>query len=103
MGNPLAPPLAHLFMEKIENRALELGIQASQRVRFQPLTWFRYVDDVYCRLSHADADMIPQILDFLNSVHPKIQFTVEMESEDRILPFLEVSVKRQLGQAGPGH
>ena len=84
MGNALSPVLACLFMETLEvDHYLEL---VGPRV-----TWFRYVDDVVvvipCRTT------LPDLLNQLNAVHPKIQFTVEEEREER-LPFLDTIITR---------
>ncbi len=82
MGNPLAPPLAHYFMAMIEEKALNQGL-------LRPLMWLRYVDDVYVRLSKRDFDQIEDIRKRLNSVHPAIQFTSEIEKGGS-LNFLDV-------------
>ncbi len=89
MGNPLAHPLAHLFMIKIQEIALSTTVKTARTFRFKSLTWIRYVDDIYVRLRRSDRNRIPQILDYLNSIHPNIKFTVEIE-ENGAQPFLEV-------------
>ncbi len=83
MGNPLAPPLANLFMIKIEKRALATGL-------FKPIVWWRYVDDIYCILLLEDSDNIELIIFRLNSIHPSIKFTYEKESTEGKLAFLQV-------------
>ncbi|MCP3662317.1 MAG: hypothetical protein GY696_07440, partial [Gammaproteobacteria bacterium] len=83
--NPLAPPLAHLFMVRVENKALNLGL-------VDVLSWWRYVDDIYVRLRKKIFDRINGTVDRLNSIHPSIQFTVELES-DGVLPSLDVSCR----------
>ncbi len=72
MGNPLAPPLANLFMISIEEKALSVGL-------FSPKIWLRYVDDIYCLLSDDEFDKLDTIVVQLNQVHPSIKFTVETE------------------------
>ncbi len=91
MGNPLAPPLAHLFMVQIENSALNTAIQNERNFKFQPLWWKRWVDDIFARITKRDFERLSNIVDFLNSLHESIQFTVETESSGA-LPFLEVKV-----------
>ena len=88
MGNPLAPPLSHLFMVKIEQKALNLGINFR--------VWKRYVDDVYCRLNKHDFERIPTILQSLNAIHQSIEFTAEKE-ENSQLPFLQVLTTKPVG------
>lgn len=82
MGNPLAPPLANLFMITIENKALNAGI-------CHPTFWVRYVDDIYCHLPKNESDEAEMIVGKLNSIHPTIQFTFEKEHEGK-LNFLNV-------------
>ncbi len=89
MGNPLAPPLAHLFMIKIEKRALNIGLRIF-------LTWKRYVDDIYVRLRKRDFLQLDNITERLNQVHPSIEFTAEPEEAGR-LNFLQVSIQKETG------
>ena len=56
---------------------------------FKPVLYRRYVDDTIC-LSRSRSD-IEKLLDHINSYHPNIIFTVEIEMDDT-LPFLDVSV-----------
>ena len=90
MGNPLAPPLAHLFMVRIETATLSRALQEQKQFAFKPLTWLRYVDDVYGRISKRDSERLPEILNFLNSIHKSIKFTAKCE-QNKCLNFLEVS------------
>ncbi len=88
MGNPLAPPLSHLFMIRIEKRAMNLGL------RF--IVWIRFVDDIYSRLSNKDFKRVDVFVEKLNGIHPSISFTVEKETTNS-LPFLQVSTSRPKG------
>ena len=90
MGNPLAPPLAHLFMVQIEQTALGRALQIQRSFKFKPQTWLRYVDDIYARISKSDHDRLPQIQAFLNTIHKAIQFT--SESEKSFWKFLAAQV-----------
>lgn len=85
MGSPLGPLFANVFMSDFErkhkSKLRELGVNH----------WWRYVDDVFATLNET-AD--PQeILNFLNSQHKNIRFTVEHENEGK-LPFLDTCVYR---------
>ncbi len=91
MGNPLAPPLANIFMVNFEKRALDRLRLRQNNISFTPLDWLRYVDDVYCRLRRSEKKKVPEILVYLNSQHPNITFIVETEKEGS-LAFLEVSI-----------
>jgi hypothetical protein len=55
-----------------------------------PRIWLRYVDDVFAII---DKTKINTTLIWLNSQHPNIQFTSEIEKNNQI-PFLDVMVER---------
>ena len=59
------------------------------RSEFKPVLYRRYVDDTSC-LFRSRSD-VGKFLDHINSYHPNIKFTVELEL-DNTLPFLDVSV-----------
>jgi len=76
-------------MNELENRNMaelkELGV----------VFWKRYVDDIFGIINKkSDAN---KILDFLNSMHPNIKFTTELE-KDKSIPFLDILVKRKFGR-----
>ena len=84
MGSPLGPVLANIFMCHFEESWL-----ANNQSR--PSVWFRYVDDTFSLFYSKDA--ASKFLHFLNSRHPNIKFTMELE-ENREIPFLDVCIKR---------
>ena len=57
----------------------------------RPSVWFRYVDDTFSLFDSKDA--ASKFLHFLNSRHPNIKFTMELE-ENREILFLDVCIKR---------
>jgi len=65
---------------------------AIQSAKKQPSHWFRFVDDTFVVWSHGE-DELRLFLEHLNNVHPRIQFTMEME-QDNQLAFLDVLVMR---------
>ena len=79
MGSLISVSIANLVMEEIEEQALST---------FEPVPqfWKRYVDDT---LTALPTDIVTRFHNHLNSVNPRIQFTVEIES-DNSLPFLDV-------------
>lgn len=83
MGSPVAPLIANLWMEYIEDRALSSGPSIIK-------IWKRYVDDVYAVVRGGQRE-VEQYLAHINNIHHKIKFTCEME-EERSLPFLDVRI-----------
>ena len=77
MGSPLGPLLANVFMCSIEENLDQHG-QLSRYYR-------RYVDDTLTVM--PDRVTAGQFLDTLNSIHPSLKFTMEVEREGS-LPFL---------------
>ena len=72
MGSPLGPLLANIFLSFHEIRWLE-----DCPVHFKPLHYRRYVDDFF--VVFRSRDHIIQFLEHLNSKHPNIKFTYEIE------------------------
>jgi hypothetical protein len=83
MGSPLAPVLANLFMGHHENAWLQNFNSA------KILFYRRYVDDTFC-LFHSENDAL-FFLQYINSQHPNIKFTMEKESDHK-LDFLDVHI-----------
>ena len=77
MGSPLGPLLANVFMCSIEVNLEQQG----QLPRY----YRRYVDDTLTVM--PDRVTAGQFLDTLNSTHPSLKFTMEVEREGS-LPFL---------------
>ena len=85
MGSPLAPTLASVFLSKIENKIKLFDGN-------QPLVYKRYVDDIFLVFKNQ-ADVLP-FLNFMNSLHSNVTFTVENE-KNGVLPFLDLLVERK--------
>ena len=83
MGSPLGPILAGIIMVELENSIVP---KLNSHLQF----WKRYVDHTLIIVKEGS---ISHVLQQLNSFHPNIQFTFEIESSGRI-PFLELSGKR---------
>ena len=86
MGNPLAPVLTDLWMQKIEEKLNRFSVN-------KPTMWLRYVDDVFCIFT-TPKEKILQFHTRINRWHPKLQFTVEFES-NKSIPFLDVLVTQE--------
>ena len=86
MGLPLGPTFANIFMSKHESVWLNECPSA-----FKPILYRRYIDDTFllfrCK-SHA-----PLFLQYLNSQHECINFTMELEHSDQ-LSFLDCKISR---------
>ena len=89
MGSPLGPLFANIFISFHEKSWL-----ADCPSLFKPIFYRRYVDD--CFLIFTSRDHVTPFLSYLNSKHPNIQFTHELESNS-CLPFLDVKVIRSNG------
>jgi hypothetical protein len=86
MGLPLGPTLANIFMCYHESSWL-----ADCPDSFRPIFYRRYIDDTFIlfrQLSHAS-----DFLNYLNSKHPNIKFTMECENNGK-LSFLDCTVSR---------
>ena len=86
MGSCLGPTLANAFLCHHETNWLN-----ECPPEFKPKFYKRYVDDTF--LIFEKSQHIPKFLNYLNSKHPNIEFTCDMESEGSI-PFLDVFVTR---------
>ena len=84
MGSPASVVIANLMMEDVEERAITI-------FHPPPRFWRRYVDDTFTALPH---DLVQQFLRHLNSIEQCIHFTVEEETEGKLL-FLNVCHKEK--------
>ena len=84
MGSPLGSVLAGIIMVELENSIVP---KLNSHLQF----WKRYVVDT---LTIVKEGSINHVLQQLNSFHPNIQFTFEIESSGRI-PFLDILIIRK--------
>ncbi|GLV44627.1 uncharacterized protein CBL_02857 [Carabus blaptoides fortunei] len=78
--------IAKLFMEKLETTALETA-------ELKPKVWLRYVDDTFVVWPHG-REKLNEFLEHLDKQHPAINFTMEVEKDNK-LPFLDVLVEKK--------
>ena len=90
MGFPLGPLFAVIFLSFHEHAWL-----ADCPHSFKPISYRRYVDD--CFLIFQSKEQVIPFLDYLNSKHPNIQFTHELEN-DGSLSFLDINITRTNGR-----
>ena len=69
MGSPLSPVIANLYMEHLEENAL-------QTAPLPPRLWLRYVDDAFVICPHGQ-DELQRFHEHLNGQHPNIKFTIK--------------------------
>ena len=81
MGSPLSPIIADITLQDLESRAIGT-------LSFEPPFYFRYVDDVVLAVPSNSSNTV---LNTFNSLHPRIQFTLE-EGADNRLNFLDVTI-----------
>ena len=86
MGSPLGPTFANIFMCNLEE-----SIFSDCPDEFKPKYYRRFVDDTFALFQNLD--QANGFLNFINSLHPNIQFTMEAEQEE-CLSFLDISVNR---------
>ena len=87
MGSPLGPLMANAFMCSIAEKLVERNLM--------PSLYHRFVDDyitLQSNLAFAEA-----FLSTLNSLHPSLQFTMELEI-DGILTFLGTTLINKTGR-----
>ena len=90
MGSPLGPTLANAFLCYHERNWLQ-----NCPPDFKPIYYKRYVDDT-C-IFFRDPSHAPKFLEYLNSQHDNINFTLELENNSS-LPFLDLLITRDQNQ-----
>ena len=79
MGSPLGPVLANIFVEELERNIIPT---LSNDISL----WKRCVDETICFIKLTSINnSINKILEALNSYHINIKFTIEIETENKIL------------------
>lgn len=81
MGSPLSPVLSNFVMEDLERTCLS-------KLPFPVPFYVRYVDDILIAVPN---DCVNQVLEEFNGFHPRLQFTVEYPSDNKI-NFLDITV-----------
>lgn len=89
MGGVLAPLLAQIFISNIEHNVIEKNIVFKKDI----LLYMRYIDDCAVIFRPNSHDKINMFLNFLNSIHKNLHFTMEKE-KDNELAFLDLKLTK---------
>lgn len=85
MGSPLSPLLARIIMSDL------MGTQIP-RLSIKPRLLRVYVDDT---IGIIKKWMAEEMMRILNSYHPDVQFTIELENERNEINFLDITLHRE--------
>ena len=86
MGTHFSPPFAIIFMNSLENKALNLLKDVHGLL---PAMYYRYIDDIIMGPFPADTNF-HIILETFNSINKNIVFTIEIP--EKTLNFLDISI-----------
>ena len=86
MGSPLGPTFANIFMCYLEELYL-----SNCPIAFKPIFYKRYVDDTFALFK--DPSHVDLFLNYINSFHANIKFTVDIESNNE-LSFLDILISK---------
>ncbi|XP_020296216.1 uncharacterized protein LOC109861110 [Pseudomyrmex gracilis] len=81
MGSPLSPIIADITLQDLELKALNT-------LKFNIPLYYKYVDDI---ILSFPKDKLDDVLNSFNSIHHRLKFTHELQSNDQI-SFLDLSV-----------
>ena len=95
MGSSLAPLLANVYMEHLEEEFF-----FNTAIEFSPTFYRRYVDDTFCLFRKKEHLQYTQFVHFMNSIDSSIQFEMEVKIQDQ-LSFLDKVVSRHTNNAYP--
>ena len=82
MKSPLVPTPANTFLCHYEKKWLD-----GCPIEFKPKPYERYVDDIF--VMFRSRDYVKNSVDYMNTKHPNIRFTLEVKDQNSIL-FLDI-------------
>ena len=88
MGMALSGLLSDIFLDNLESIIIDEDHDKNI------LIWRRYVDDVFVVWKGNDVNCIGAFHDLINSLHPNINFTLELESDNN-LKFMDLSITKR--------
>ena len=84
MGSRVAPPLAIIFMDKLER-------DFNGTATTKPDIYMRYIDDIL-GVWTSGSESLKRYLHHINNAHPAIKFTIETTEINGSLPFLDTTI-----------
>jgi hypothetical protein len=88
MGALTSAILAEIFIQYLEHIMIYKTLQ-----KHQIIDYYRYVDDILI-IYNAQLTNIDKTIDEFNKIHPKIKFTIEKETENKI-NYLDLMITEQ--------
>ena len=86
IGLSLMVVMAEAYLQRLEKTSLQMAADKQTA----PITFKRYVDDSHARFSNLD--QATRFLEILNAQDQQIQYTVEVEDQNKMLSFLDVNI-----------
>ena len=90
MDTPLGPTLPNVFLCHCEEQWM-----SDCPIDYKPISYRRYVDDTF--LLFSSELHVTKFLNYMNSKHQNIKFTVERE-KDKSISFLDIKIFRDSGK-----
>jgi hypothetical protein len=88
MGAPTAAILAEIFIQFLEHTVIYNILE-----KHQIINYYRYVDDILF-IYNSEGTNIHNTLQEFNTVQPKLKFTLETETQNKI-NFLDITINKQ--------
>ena len=80
--------LSECYLQRIEY----ISITQVLNLNLAPKSFKRFADDSHARFNNKELQLSLQLLDILNSQDPSIQYTIELENENKQLSFLDITI-----------
>ena len=87
MGTGVASTYANLFMDSLKQKFIYPHAKC-------PRIWFRFIDDIW-GIFRGTEEELNTFIDYCNSFHETIKFTVEYSKIDYILRCYHISRRKQ--------
>ena len=88
MGSPISGILTEIFIHNIEEKHILNNNKYTNKIIY----WYRYVDDILL-LYKGNKRQIENFYKYINTIHPKLKFTLEIEHNNSI-NFLDLTINK---------